>query len=96
MIIRGESGSILNKTLVAGIHETRGYLPVESFSVEGSRMFFSRRIKASVMTTCVASITTRDGRTIYASDYGFKCFPIGGHKKQKPRQKMTRPVRKVG
>ncbi len=31
---------------------------------------------------CVAYITTRNGKKIYASDYGFKCFPIKKHKKK--------------
>lgn len=36
---------------------------------------------------CVSSITLKNGRTIYAADYGHKCFPIGGFRNAKRRRK---------
>lgn len=31
---------------------------------------------------CVAYITTRNGKRIYARSYGFKCFPIKKHQRK--------------
>jgi hypothetical protein len=39
----------------------------------------------STDTNFVASITLRNGRVIYAADYGLKGFPIRGGKKRKPK-----------
>lgn len=44
---------------------------------------------------CVASIT-RNGRTIYAADYGYKCFPIRGVAKMPKKGKRPNPTKSKG